>query len=196
MLNRAVFLDRDGTINVEVGHLDHESKVALIEGAAEGIALLRNAGFKVVVVTNQSVIARGRISEAKLRQIHLALTEALSSNGARFDAIYFCPHHPQEGGGDYTIACDCRKPKPGMLLQASRELEIDLRRSYMVGDKLSDLEAGRAAGCGEVLVRTGYGGHSELLLDEGIPRPDYVADDLLDAADWIVKRERDGSNSD
>ena len=132
MLNRAVFLDRDGTINEEVGHLDHESDLALIEGAAEGIALLKDAGFKIVIVTNQSVIARGRISEVKLRQIHLALTEVLSANGARFDAIYYCPHHPQEGDGDYTVSCDCRKPRPGMLLQASRELEIDLRRSYIV----------------------------------------------------------------
>ena len=188
MLNRAVFLDRDGTINVEVNHLDDESKLALIEGAAEGIALLRAAGFKVVIVTNQSVITRGRITEAKLRQIHLALAEALSANGARSDAIYFCPHHPKEGGGDYTLSCECRKPRPGMLLQASRELEIDLRRSYMVGDKLSDLEAGRAAGCREILVRTGYGDRSETLLDGSVPRPDYVADDLLEAARWIKEQ--------
>lgn len=195
MPNRAVFLDRDGTINVEVEHLDHESKLELIDGAAEGITLLRKAGFKIVVVTNQSVIARGRISEGKLRQIHWALSESLLSNGARFDAVYYCPHHPQEGNGDYTISCDCRKPKPGMLLQASREMEIDLSRSYIVGDKLSDLEAGRAAGCSEILVRTGYGPHSEALLKEGNHRPDYVADDLLDAACWIVDRDKNGSNA-
>ena len=189
MLNRAVFLDRDGTINVEVGHLDDKSKLALIEGAAEGIALLRDGGFKVVIVTNQSVIARGRISEAKLRQIHLALTELLSANGARFDALYYCPHHPDEGGGDYTASCDCRKPQPGMLLQASRELEVDLPRSYIVGDKLSDLEAGRAAGCRQILVRTGYGSRSEAMLDGRAPRPDHIADDLLDAASWIMEQD-------
>jgi D-glycero-D-manno-heptose 1,7-bisphosphate phosphatase len=195
MLNRAIFLDRDGTINVEVGHLDHESDLALIEGSAEGIALLKDAGFKIVIVTNQSVIARGRISELELRQIHLALTEVLSASGARFDAIYYCPHHPQEGDGEYTMSCDCRKPRPGMLLQASRELEIDLGRSYIVGDRLSDLEAGRAVGCVEILVRTGHGGWSEATLDEGVSRPDYVADDLLDAAGWIMEREGDGSDA-
>jgi D-glycero-D-manno-heptose 1,7-bisphosphate phosphatase len=189
MLNRAVFLDRDGTINEEVVHLVHESDLALIEGAAEGIALLKDAGFKVVIVTNQSVVARGRISEAKLRQIHLALTELLSAGGARFDAIYYCPHHPEEGGGDYTVSCDCRKPMPGMLLQASRELEIDLQRSYMVGDNFSDLDAGRAAGCREILVRTGHGSRSESMIDRRAPRPDYVADDLLDASRWIAEQE-------
>ena len=189
MPNRAVFLDRDGTIIVEVGHLDDVYKLALIDGATEGMVRLREAGFKIVIVTNQSVIARGRISESKLGQIHMALAEALSAEGTRFDAIYYCPHHPQEGGGKYTLSCDCRKPKPGMLLQASRELEIDLQRSYMVGDKLSDLAAGRAAGCREILVRTGYGRQSETSLDGSTPTPEYVADDLLEAAKWITDQD-------
>jgi len=189
MLNRAVFLDRDGTINEDVVHLDHEGDLELIEGAAAGIALLNEAGFKVVIVTNQSVVARGRITELQLQQIHLTLSEMLSASGARFDAIYYCPHHPAAGIGEYLVNCDCRKPKPGMLLQASRELDIDLQRSFIVGDKLSDLAAGRAAGCRDVLVRTGYGAQNETMLDGRAPYPECIADNLLDASRWILEQE-------
>jgi D-glycero-D-manno-heptose 1,7-bisphosphate phosphatase len=189
MLSRAVFLDRDGTICEEVGHLEQEDELTLIEGSSRGIALLNEAGFKVIIVTNQSVIARGRITELKLWQIHLVLSEMLAADDARFDAIYYCPHHPKEGTGKYLQSCECRKPRPGMFLQASRELEIDLHRSFIVGDKLSDLEAGRAAGCREILVRTGYGDQSEKMLDGLASYPDCIADNLLDASRWILEQE-------
>jgi len=182
---RAVFLDRDGTINREVHHLNRVEQLELLTGAAEAIRRLNAAGFAVVVVTNQAAVARGLLSEAGLTEIHAALATLLAAAGARLDAIYYCPHHPTAGAGALGVDCSCRKPKAGALHRAARELGVDLGRSFLVGDQRSDLEAGRAAGCRTLLVRTGYGAETETALGTA-ERPDHVASDLLEAAAWIL----------
>jgi len=181
-LKRAVFLDRDGTINVEKEYLHRPEEFEFIPGVPEAIRLLRTAGFRVIVVTNQSGVARGYYDEQAVEALHRHLDGELARYDTGVDAYYFCPHHPVEGVGEYRTACDCRKPLPGMLIQAARDFGLDLGRSYIVGDKLADVEAGLAAGCGTVLVRTGYGERAAGKVPEGVT----VCDDLLAAAEAIV----------
>ena len=216
---RTVFLDRDGTINHEVHHLRRVEQLELLDGAAEAIRLLNDAGIRVIVVTNQAAIGRGLLTESGLEDIHVALRALLEERGARIDAIYSCPHHPTEGVGTYRVECECRKPKPGSLQRATQELDVILGSAFMVGDKCSDLEAGRAVGCRTVLVRTGYGSQAEAQLQHRAasrsPRTgpdsttsvearttktthsmpsdgrlaDHVADNLLEAALWILAQD-------
>ena len=153
----AIFLDRDGTINEEIGYMDRLEKLRLIPGAAEAIRLINASGMKTIVVTNQSGVARGIFTESFVAEIHARLREMLRAEGASLDGIYFCPHHPTEGRGDYLRECECRKPSPGLLLRAAAEFHLDPARSYMVGDTLKDIEAGGRAGAQGILVRTGYG---------------------------------------
>ena len=181
-LKRAVFLDRDGTINVEKEYLHRPEEFEFIPGVPEAIRLLRTAGFRVIVVTNQSGVARGYYGEQAVEALHRHLDGELALHDAGVDAYYFCPHHPVEGVGEYRTACDCRKPLPGMLVQAARDFGLDLGRSFIVGDKLADVEAGLAAGCRSILVRTGYGEREAGKVPEGVP----VCDDLLAAAKAIV----------
>jgi D-glycero-D-manno-heptose 1,7-bisphosphate phosphatase len=187
MLNRCVFLDRDGTINEEVNYLSRPEQLRLIAGVAEAIKRLKHAGLKVVIITNQAGVARGYFSEPALQQIHLELVKMLRAQEAHIDAIYYCPHHPTAGIGVYKMDCNCRKPKPGLLERAARELSLDLRQSFVVGDKPADLIAGDAVGCRTILVRTGYGLESEKELAGGEFQPDHIADDLLEAAWWILQ---------
>jgi D-glycero-D-manno-heptose 1,7-bisphosphate phosphatase len=156
MPREAVFLDRDGTLIEEVHYLAAPKQVRLIPGAADAVRKLNDAGVLVVVVTNQAGVARGYFPESRVAEVHARLSELLAAHGARIDAYFYCPHHP-EGAGAYRVACECRKPKPGMLLTAARELDIDLARSWMIGDKPCDAEAGTAAGCRTLLLRTGHG---------------------------------------
>ena len=179
---RAVFLDRDGTINIEKEYLYRPDEFEFVPGAPEGIALLNSAGFVVVVVTNQSGIARGYYGEDDVQRLHRHMDECLARAGARVDAYYYCPHHPVSGEGTYRIDCSCRKPNPGMLLMAADDLGIDLNRSWMVGDKEADLEAGAAAGCRVCLVRTGYGAEAAGTAGEDV----LVCDNLLLAAREII----------
>lgn len=155
--NTAVFLDRDGTINEEVGYLDSLDKLRLYDNAAEAVRLINECGMKAVVITNQSGVARGLFTEDFVREVHEKLQEILRLQGAFIDAFYYCPHHPTEGKGEYLMACPCRKPQPGMLLRAAQDLHIDLSRSYMVGDMMKDVEAARRIGAHGILVKTGYG---------------------------------------
>jgi D-glycero-D-manno-heptose 1,7-bisphosphate phosphatase len=189
MHNRAVFLDRDGTINKEVHHLSHVDQFRLLPNTGEAIRWMNAAGFKVVIITNQSVIARGIISEEALVEVHEVMIEKLLAQGARVDAVYYCPHHPTAGDGPLVISCNCRKPQPGMLLQAAAELNIALEHSFMVGDAVSDLASGHAAGCRTALVRTGHGAKAEKQLIGHSIQPDFVAPDLLEAARWILQQE-------
>jgi len=189
MRNRAVFLDRDGTINKEVHHLSRIDQLRLLPGVGEAIKSLNAARFKVVVVTNQSAVARGIISGEELGDIHKTMKKRLMVKGALVDAVYYCPHHPTAGVGALGIICDCRKPQPGMLFQASADLNIALERSFMIGDTLTDLAAGRAAGCQTILVRTGYGAKAERQLNGRSFQPDHVTSDLLQAARWIIQKE-------
>ena len=202
----AVFLDRDGTINEEVGYLDRLEKLKLIPGAAKAIRLINASGMKAVVVTNQSGVARGIFDEVVVGAVHARLRELLLMEGGFLDGIYFCPHHPTEGREQYLLSCDCRKPAPGMLLQAAAELNLDPAGSYMVGDTLKDIEAGARVGVRGVLVRTGYGAESAAALEtreepkrkipDGTARPGgealivqpvHIAVDILAAVRWLLK---------
>jgi D-glycero-D-manno-heptose 1,7-bisphosphate phosphatase len=188
---RAVLLDRDGTVCEEVGYVDHVSRIRLLPGSADAIRRVREAGFKVVVVTNQAGVARGFFTEELVQEAHHRLRELLAAEGASVDAIYYCPHHPDAGDPPYRKDCDCRKPRPGMLLRARDEIGIDPARSYVVGDSMRDIEAGRRFGAATILVLTGYGrGEQEHRREARTGEPDHVAEDLPDAVDWILARER------
>jgi len=185
VLRPAVFLDRDGTINVEKDYLYRIEDFEFIPGAPKAIRLLNDRGFVVVVVTNQSGIARGYYACDDVEKLHRYMQSQLESYGAHIDRYYYCPHHPESGEGEFVVDCDCRKGKPGMLLRAAEELRIDLPNSYMVGDKHADVEAAVNAGCIPVLVRTGYGEASfaSLSVDgEAVPK---IFRDVLAAAEWI-----------
>lgn len=183
--HRAVFLDRDGTINVERDYLHRVEDFEFIPDVPRSIKRLNDAGFLVVVVTNQSGVARGYYDERAVDSLHEHIQNLLAEQGARIDAFSLCPHHPTEGVGAYRIDCDCRKGAPGMLLQAARDHDIDLGRSFMVGDKLADVEAGIAAGCEPILVRTGYGDRDEPKVLARFPET-RVCKDLGAAADLIL----------
>ena len=153
---RAVFLDRDGTINKYVGFLRNIDDFELIDGVSEAIKKINQSGYLAIVVTNQPVVARGEVTWEELNEIHKKMATLLGKEGAYVDAIYVCPHHPDKGfegeRPEYKIDCDCRKPKPGMLLQAAKDFNIDLSQSFMIGDSDRDVEAGEAAGCKAVKV--------------------------------------------
>jgi D-glycero-D-manno-heptose 1,7-bisphosphate phosphatase len=181
-LRPAVFLDRDGVVIEDSHYVNSIDRVRLLPGSAEAIASLNRARWPVVIVTNQAGIARGIFSIETMNAIHGHLTDLLRGYGARLDGIYFCPHHSAGEVAEYRRDCDCRKPKPGMLFLAARELGIDLVRSWMIGDKLSDLEAGSAAGCRTVLVRTGYGSLvNPLELSREPLKLELISADLADA---------------
>jgi D-glycero-D-manno-heptose 1,7-bisphosphate phosphatase len=183
----AVFLDRDGTINEEVNYLGDPALLKLTPGAAKAIHLLNSHNISVIVITNQAGIARGYFTEAQMHLVHQALDLMLAPDNAKIDAYYFCPHHPTAGIGEYKTNCACRKPEPGMLHQAAQDLHLDLSKSYLVGDKLTDIQAGNHAGCQTVLVETGYGREESKIKQDQI-RPDRISPDLLDAIDWILSQ--------
>ncbi len=187
---RAVFLDRDGTLNEEVGFLDAVDRLRLIPRAAEAIRRLNEAGLPVLVVTSQSGIARGLFDVARLDEIHAALRAHLAQAGARLDGIYVCPHHPREGVPPWRRECDCRKPRPGLLRRAAREHGVDPASSYMIGDKAADIETARNAGATGILVLTGYGAVEKARIPVHAP-PDHVAADLFEAVRWILQREEE-----
>ncbi len=187
----AVFLDRDGTLTEEVGYVNHPSRLRLQPRSAQAIRRLNGAGIAAVVVTNQAGIARGYFSEDVLAAVNATLVSRLKDEGAYLDGIYVCTHHPTAGESPYRMVCDCRKPRPGLLLRAAAELGLDLSRSTLVGDRASDLVAGRAAGARSVLVLTGYGlGEWEYQRDSFSVPPDHVAEDLLDAVEWVLGGRR------
>ena len=180
-LRPAFFLDRDGVIVEDVHYLSEPCRLSLIPGSAEAIAHLNRNGIPVIVVTNQSGIARGYYPPSRVDETHDRLSSLLELHNARIDRYYYCPHHPTEGLHPYRTACECRKPRPGMLLRAAAELHLDLSRSYMVGDRMSDLETGSNAGCRPILVKTGYGlAVARSLGRDGITRH-CVVDNLSEA---------------
>ena len=187
----AVFLDRDGTINEQMGYVNHLSRFQLLPGVARAIRSLNEAGLPVVVVTNQSGLARGYFPESLLEAVHAELHRLLAREGAHLDGLYICPHHPEAREERFRLDCDCRKPKPGLLERAAAELGLDLGRSYMVGDRWSDLRCGAAVGATTVLVLTGYGRGDAAYVGPGqTVQPDHVAEDLEAAARWILDRTR------
>lgn len=184
-------MDRDGCLTEEVGYVNHASRIHLLPRSAEAVRRLNAANMPAVMITNQAGIARGYFSEAVLRASLEAMVAQLRAGGARLDGLYVCTHHPTEGRPPYRVACDCRKPRPGLLLRAAQELELDLAASVMVGDRMSDVAVGQAVGAAGVLVLTGYGrGEWEHQRHEWTAKPDHVAGDLLDAVDWALARGR------
>ncbi len=186
-LRKAVFLDRDGTINVEKEYLINPSDFEFLPGVPNALQKLQNAGFLLVIVSNQSGVARGYFTESQVDVLHQSMEKRLELFGVSFDGIYFCPHHPTSGQSKYLCDCECRKGKPGMLLTAAKELQIDLSQSFMIGDKIADIQAGHAAGCKTFLVKTGYGKDFEVASRTYCSQ---VVDDLLAAADIIVTGEK------
>jgi len=183
-LRAAVFLDRDGTICEEVGYLNHISRFRMFSFAAAALRRLNEAEYPVIVVSNQSGVARGYFPESLVRHVNEAMIQQLSEAGARLDAIYYCPHASSEN-------CPCRKPKTGMLENAAREQSIDLRRSFVVGDRHGDIQLARNVGARGILVRTGYGeGELAWHAAKWPSPPDFVADDLTRAVDWILRQPR------
>src|SRR5262245_33342121 len=185
----AVFMDRDGCLTEEVGYVNHASRIRLLRRTAPAIRRLNQAGVAAVMVTNQAGVARGYFPEAVLHEANARMCRELEAAGARLDGLYVCMHHPTEGQPPYRAECDCRKPRPGLIKRAATELGLDLGAAVMVGDKLSDVAAGHAAGTAGVLVLTGYGrGEWEYQRDAQPVNPDHVAEDLLDAVQWALGR--------
>jgi D-glycero-D-manno-heptose 1,7-bisphosphate phosphatase len=182
----AVFLDRDGTINEDTGYVAHPSELAIYPWTAEALRLINQSGMKAIVVTNQSGVARGIYSEATLKQIHKRLEDEVRREGARIDAIYYCPHHPRHGSARYRLACECRKPQPGLLRKAAAEHCLDLSHSFVIGDKASDINLAASVGARGVLVLTGFGRETIERPDSFPCRPDIVAADLLEAVKLVL----------
>ena len=186
----AIFIDRDGTINEDIGYVSSPGELIIYPFAAQAVRLVNDSGMKAIVITNQSGVARSLYTERTLGTIHDRLTGELALAGARLDAIYYCPHHPEIGDETYRKRCECRKPRPGLLRRAALDHEIDLAASYVIGDKASDINLAAEVGAVGVLVLTGYGRET---LRESARRPcspAIVADDLLEAVRLILDRER------
>lgn len=182
----AVFLDRDGTLNEDVGYVDRLDRLRLYPWSVEAVRLLRQAGYAAVVVTNQAGVARGMISEQVVVEVRDRLQQDLARAGARLDGHYHCPHLPDAPLAAYRRRCGCHKPEPGMIRQAAADLALDLDRSVVVGDRWTDVRLARAAGTAAILVRTGYGASQAAHPDPGATA-DAVASNLLEAAGWILR---------
>ncbi len=183
----AVFLDRDGTINKEMGYVNHISRFILIEGVPEAVELLNRNNYLVLVTTNQSGVARGYFPMELLYEVHKHMSDSLGQYGARIDRIYCCPHHPDGVISEYRISCDCRKPKTGLFKRALADFEIDLERSYVIGDRVLDMQFASACGVPGIMVETGYGlGESRYILPNSPFRPIRIEKNLLSAVRWIL----------
>ena len=191
MKRRAVFMDRDGTISEEVGYINHPSRYRVFPYAAEAVRLLNESGWLAILVTNQAGVARGYFTEDLIEAVHDVLKLELEHDGARLDAIYYCAHHPTVGELPYRFDCDCRKPKPGLIIRAAADFDIDLAQSWMIGDRHSDIELARNAHVRAAFVLSGYGrGEWEYQRAAWKHEPDLIAEDLLEAARKIVKSEK------
>ncbi|MBI2427897.1 MAG: HAD family hydrolase [Ignavibacteriales bacterium] len=183
----AVFVDRDGTINVDVDFLSSPSQIQLIPRSADAIRILNEREIPVVVITNQSGIARGLFSEKDLSIIHRAMDDELKKFDASVLDYFYCPHHPTDGIPQYRTDCECRKPKPGMLMQAKEKYGFDLSRCFVIGDKCIDAQTGKSVGAVSIQVATGYGAQEK---DSCSNQRDYYATDLYDAVQYITKKLR------
>jgi len=186
MSRSAVFLDRDGTLLEEAGYLDRLDRLVFFPYSVDAVRLLNRANFAVVVVTNQAGIARGIFKESFVAEAHQHITARLSAGGARVDGFYYCPHHPEAVIEQYRKSCDCRKPEPGLLRQAAADLDLAFDRSFVIGDRWHDLEAGHRVGARGVLVRTGYGTTEERTPLDRV-RPAAIVDNLMEAVSWILR---------
>ena len=188
-LRRAVFFDRDGTLNEEVGYVDSLDRFRLYPFAARAVRAVKDAGMLAVVLTNQSGVGRGLFDEEVVANVHRRLTSEMAQAGATLDAIYYCPHHPSAEVERYRLECDCRKPSPGMMQQASAQFGIQLEESFVIGDRYLDVEMAQRAGASGILVRTGFGvSEWEMFQAKGAPQPDYVAENVLAAVEWVLQQ--------
>jgi D-glycero-D-manno-heptose 1,7-bisphosphate phosphatase len=186
MKKAAVFLDRDGTINEEMGYINHRDRFIIFPFVAESIKVFNSLNFRVIVVTNQSGIARGYFDESLVVELHDRLINEMKEQKAIIDAIYYCPHHPAEGTGKYLLDCNCRKPRPGMIETAVKEYDIDLDESYMIGDRYKDILFAKRLNIKSAFVLTGYGkGEYEYQRDSWEYLPDLVGENLLAVAKMI-----------
>jgi D-glycero-D-manno-heptose 1,7-bisphosphate phosphatase len=184
----AVFLDRDGTINEEMGYINHQSRFVLLPHSAKALRLLNQEGFLVIVISNQSGAARGYFPEALIQVVNDYMRSLIEKEGAFIDAIYYCPHHPSATISTYRMVCQCRKPSIGLIRRACDDYDIDMDRSFVIGDRLTDVQTARNSGLKGVLVETGYGrGEIEHLLPRSAIAPDHIAADLLEAVNWILR---------
>jgi len=183
-----VFFDRDGTIIEERNYLSRTSDLKVLGGVVSGLKKLKSLGMPIYLITNQAGIAHGIFNEEQLRLIHLFLTDKLLESEIKFRATFYCPHHPEAEVSKYRFDCFSRKPNPGLLYQAARFDKLNLKHSYIIGDKLTDLEAGRRAGTKTILVLTGYGADEVKNINPD-QKPDFIASNIDDAADWIIQRE-------
>ncbi len=200
----AIFLDRDGTLIEETGYLHRPEDIRICPTAVEAVEKINQNGVPAIVITNQSAIARGLMGEEDLQHLHRVLEDTFREKGAHIDAFYYCPHHPEAGKGAYTQTCSCRKPEPGLFLRAARELQLDLSTSHMIGDTLRDVEAGHRAGCQSILIKTGQGQDELLLLGKEdssnsassnpLQQPEYVAENILEAVNWILEQDFEGQS--
>lgn len=200
-MNRAIFLDRDGVLNryfynAELGVLTtpfSPKHFELLPGADEAVVQVKQMGFLAIVASNQPGVAKGHFDELTLAEMDKKLESLLERKKARLDKIYYCLHHPTEGNGKYKRDCYCRKPKPGLLLQAAKELDIDLEDSYMIGDSITDVEAGRKAACRTILIHKYKCDLCQFLQEKNV-RPDFIAENLLQAVQIISEQEGNNGN--
>jgi D-glycero-D-manno-heptose 1,7-bisphosphate phosphatase len=191
MMRPAVFIDRDGTINEQHGYINHISRFALLPGVGKAISLLNMNDHIVVVTSNQSGVARGYFPIQLVKDIHDVMVLELKKYNAYVDRIYFCPHHPDGIVSEYSRQCSCRKPNIGLIKQAQDELDIDMETSYVIGDRLVDIEFAHNANLPGILVLTGYGkGEVQYSIPHKSITPAYVAENLLRAVQWILKRDK------
>ena len=184
----AVFLDRDGTILDELGYVTPASTIHVYPWSADSIRLLKRAGYAVVIITNQGGIGLGLYDHDFVKTTHDSLTKQFGDAGAEIDAWYYCPHHPEAVVEEYRVVCDCRKPAVGMLRDASRDLDLDLAASWVVGDQWRDVQLAHAAGCRSVLLRTGHGSAQEAAWPKDVAPPTVTCDDLIAAVSAILGR--------
>lgn len=195
-MNRCVFLDRDGVINLErrvvsnpKGFMWSMNDLYLLPGSIFGVALLNEMGYKVIVVTNQSGVGRGLFTEQFVDDVHTKINKMMARGDATINDFYYCPHHPTEAKEKYKIECDCRKPKPGMIFSAAKKWNIDLKQSYFVGDSIRDIECGWNAGVKPILVLTGNGKKTlDHFSNKELSKIEYIGQDLLGAAQWIYNK--------
>jgi len=189
--SRAVFLDRDGVLIEDVNLVQNERDIHILPGVPEALRLLKSAGFLLITISNQTVIARGILNEQGVESLNGIIEDSLIHAGApRLNGFYYCPHHPNANLEAYRVDCDCRKPKPGLILKAARDHDVALDDCIMIGDRITDIIAGTAAGCRTILVKTGM--HKEPPIQTSMPldmsvKPNFTCRDLLEAARWILE---------
>lgn len=184
----AVFLDRDGTINEQMGYINHISRFVLLPNVSKAISRLNHFGYLTIVLSNQSGVARGYFPIELVYRVNDYMESMLKKNNATIDAIFFCPHYPNGKVPAYSKSCDCRKPGIGLVQKAAKHFDIDMQNSYMVGDRYTDIEMARRCGLPSVLVKTGYGlGDLEYVIPKRDLKPSFIASDLQDAVEWIIR---------